>query len=97
MLLEAARPHARGLAAEPRPFVLQKLLGDFAVNYELNVDCDDSTRCSAHYTALHRNILECSTSTRSQIMTPAYEADPPEPKVVPKSKWYLPPAAPDKG
>jgi hypothetical protein len=30
-------------------------------------------------------------------MTPAYEKDPEEPKVVPKEKWYLPPAKPDSG
>ena len=28
-----------------------------------------------------------------QIMTPAYEGDPPEPKVVPRESWHLPPAA----
>jgi hypothetical protein len=29
-----------------------------------------------------------------QIMTPAYEGDPEQPKVVPKEQWYAAPARP---
>ena len=29
-----------------------------------------------------------------QIMTPAYEGDPEQPKLVPKDQWYASPAAP---
>jgi hypothetical protein len=29
------------------------------------------------------------------IVTPSYEADPPEPKVVPKADWFAAPARPD--
>jgi hypothetical protein len=29
-----------------------------------------------------------------QIMTPAYEGDPEQPKVVPKDQWYMAPARP---
>jgi small-conductance mechanosensitive channel len=95
MLLEAAR-RTQGLAAEPQPYVLQTLLGDFAVSYELNVGCDDPHTMPRLYTALHRNILDVFNEYDVAIMTPAYRADPPEPKIVPKSKWFLPPAAPDK-
>ena len=96
MLLEAAR-RTQGIAAKPPPFVLQTALGDFAVTYELNVGCDDPHRMAELYTALHRNILDVFNEYGVAIMTPAYVADPEEPKVVPKSKWYLPPAKPDTG
>src|SRR5512135_1574743 len=39
MLLEAAN-RTDGLPKEPKPFVLQTALGDFAVTYELNVYSD---------------------------------------------------------
>ena len=93
MLLEAARRTA-GLMTEPQPFVRQKALGDFAVTYELNVYCNDAQAMNALYTDLHRNILDVFNEYGVQIMTPAYEGDTPEPKVVPKEKWFAPPAKP---
>jgi small-conductance mechanosensitive channel len=97
MLLEAAArtPH---LLAEPPPFVLQKALGDFCVIYELNVGIDDARAQLQRYTDLHRNILDVFNEYGVQIMTPAYERDPEQPKVVPKDQWFLAPArAPESG
>ena len=95
MLLMAAQ-RTPGLRADSQPFVLQKALGDFAVNYELNVYCDDARRMNALYTELHRNIQDVFNEYGVQIMTPAYEGDPSEPKVVPRNQWYAAPAqAPD--
>jgi hypothetical protein len=48
------------------------------------------------YTELHRNILDLFNEYGVQIMTPAYEGDPEEPKVVPKDQWYAPPAQPPR-
>ena len=85
-----------GLKPDSQPFVLQKSLGDFAVNYELNVFCDDARRMNALYTDLHRNIQDVFNEYGVQIMTPAYENDTPQPKLVPKDQWYTAPAkAPD--
>ncbi len=95
MLLEAASRTA-GLAPHPAPFVLQTLLGDFAVTYEINVGCDDPHRIPELYSALHRNILDVFNEYGVAIMTPAYRSDPPDAKLVPKEKWYLPPARPDR-
>ena len=75
--------------------MLQTALGDFAITYEINVDCDDPHRMAQLYTALHRNILDVFNEYGVAIMTPAYVADPPDAKVVPKSKWFLSPAKPD--
>jgi small-conductance mechanosensitive channel len=93
MLLRSAERTA-GLLREPPPFVLQKALGDFAITYELNVYCDQPKAAARFYTDLHRNILDVFNEYGVQIMTPSYEGDPEEPKVVPKEKWFQSPAAP---
>ena len=92
MLLTAAERTA-GLEREPRAFVLLKKLGDFAVTYELNVYCKDIKAMNALYTGLHRNVLDVFNEYGVQIMTPAYEGDPAEPKVVPPAEWYTAPAS----
>jgi small-conductance mechanosensitive channel len=94
MLLEAAA-RTPGLLREPPPFVLQKALGDFAVTYEINVYSDQPQAGPLLYTALHRNILDVFNEYGVQIMTPAYEGDPEQAKVVPKDKWFELPARPE--
>jgi small-conductance mechanosensitive channel len=91
MLLLAASRTPRVRTA-PAPFVRQLSLGDFAVQYELNAYCSDAQLMGPLYTALHRNILDVFNEHGVQIMTPAYEGDPPIPKVVPKEQWYSAPA-----
>ena len=91
MLLESAR-RTPGLKTEPAPFVLQKKLGDFAVDYEINVFTDDTSRILALYSALHRNILDVFNEYGVQIMTPAYEGDPEQAKIVPRDQWFTSPA-----
>ena len=93
-MLLAAADRTTGLAPEPRPYVLEKRLGDFAVTYELNAYCRDAKAMVSLYSALHRNILDVFNEYGVQIMTPAYEGDPPEPKIVAKDQWYAPPAMP---
>jgi small-conductance mechanosensitive channel len=91
MLLEAAA-RTPGLLREPSAFVLQKALGTFAVDYELNAYCDNTRGLLLLYTALHRNILDVFNEFGVQIMTPAYEGDTEQPKVVSRENWYLAPA-----
>jgi small-conductance mechanosensitive channel len=92
ILIDAAG-RTRGLRSEPPPFVLATGLGDFAVAYQLNVHCDDPRMMPRLYSELHRNILDVFNEHGVQIMTPAYEGDPAEPKVVPRDKWQWPPPA----
>ena len=75
MLMQAAE-RTRGLAMDPRPFVLQTKLGDFAITYELNVYCTDVRAMMQLYTALHRNILDVFNEYGVQIMTPAVRTRP---------------------
>jgi small-conductance mechanosensitive channel len=91
MLLEAAH-RTPGLRREPLPFVLQEKLADFCITYQLNVFCDAPDDMEMRYTELHRNILDIFNEYGVQIMTPAYEHDPAEPKIVPKENWYAAPA-----
>ncbi len=91
MLLQAAQ-RTPGLLLEPKPFVLQKQLGDFAITYEINVYCDEPRTMEQLYTVLHQNILDIFNEYGVQIMTPAYERDPEQAKVVPKEQWFSAPA-----
>jgi small-conductance mechanosensitive channel len=91
MLLMAAGRTA-GILQEPRPFVLERSLGDFAVTYELNVYCRSANMMLHLYAELHRHILDVFNEYGVQIMTPAYERDPVAPKIVQKKDWYAAPA-----
>jgi len=93
MLLMAAE-RTPGLLKEPAPFVLQTALADYAVNYELNVYCGEARQMHRLYTALHRSIQDVFNEYGVQIMTPSYEADTPDPKLVPRDQWYAAPAVP---
>jgi small-conductance mechanosensitive channel len=91
MLLLAAE-HTEGFLKEPRPFIRHQSLGDYAVDYELNAYCGDASQMNTLYTEMRRNIQDVFNENGVQIMSPAYKGDPAEPKVVPKERWYTPPA-----
>jgi small-conductance mechanosensitive channel len=93
-MLRLAAERTPGLERDPAPFVLQRSLGDFAVNYELNVYCRDPQAMAQLYAALHQRIQDVFNEYGVQIMTPNYEADTAQPKVVPKDQWYAAPAVP---
>ena len=94
LLLAAGR--TEGLSQEPPPFVNQLSLGDFAITYELNAYTRTPERMPQLYTALHRHILDVFNEHGVVIMTPAYEGDPEQPKLVPREQWYTAPAQPEK-
>jgi small-conductance mechanosensitive channel len=87
-MLVLAAERTAGILEDPPPFVLQKSLGDFAVTYELNAYTRDPHNRHKIYAELHQNILDVFNENKVQIMTPAYEGDPSEPKIVPKEHWY---------
>jgi small-conductance mechanosensitive channel len=94
MLLTAASRCAFPSEQPPRAFVRLKKLGDFAVTYELNLHCTDVAAMLPLYTAMHRHILDVFNEYGVQIMTPAYEGDPEQPKVVAPKDWFTAPATP---
>jgi small-conductance mechanosensitive channel len=90
LLLAAAR--TEGIAEQPAPFVLQVELGDFACVYELNAYCSDARAMARLYSGLHANIQDAFNEYNVQIMSPHYEQDPDQPKIVAPPDWYLEPA-----
>jgi small-conductance mechanosensitive channel len=95
-LLLLAAERTDGLKKEPAPFVQQTSMGDFAVNYEINAYCTDVARMITIKSDLHRNIQDVFNEYGVQIMSPAYEADPQSPKIVPPEDWYAAPATKPK-
>ena len=73
--------------------MLLKLLGEFAVQYEINGYTDNPQAMMPVYSALHANILDLFNEYGVQIMVPAYEGDPEQPKIVPPGQWYSAPAS----
>ncbi|HEX5010114.1 MAG TPA: mechanosensitive ion channel domain-containing protein [Planctomycetota bacterium] len=94
LLLAASR--VADVKREPAPFVHQLALSDFAVTYELNAYTDTPQKMAALRSALHRAVLDVFNEYGIQIMTPAYEGDPEQAKVVPREHWYTAPARRDE-
>lgn len=91
MLIEAVS-RTEGLQSDPPPFVLQEALGDFAVNYQINAYWRGDRTLARIRSDLHAHIQDVFNENGVQIMSPAYEADPDTPKLVPPEKWYEAPA-----
>jgi small-conductance mechanosensitive channel len=91
MLLLAAE-RTEGILKEPKPFVWQRSLDDFFVTYELNAYTNSPRDMLHTYSELHRHILDAFNEHGVQITSPHYEGDPSNLKVVPKEKWFSPPA-----
>lgn len=92
LLLEAAG-RTPGLRRDPAPFVHQKALSDFYVEYQLNATLDEPQRRVPTLSVLHANIQDLFNEYGVQIMSPRYVQDPPEKVIVPKARWYDAPAA----
>jgi len=93
-MLKMAAARTEGLLSEPEPFVLQRSLGDFTVVYELNAYCRDAQDMNTYYSRLHSNIQDVFNEYGVQIMSPNYEHDPEQPKIVRPEDFYLAPAEP---
>jgi len=73
LLLEAAK-NTENLTRDPKPFVLQKSLNDFYVEYELNVYTKQPSKMAMFYSELHRNILKSFNEGGVEILSPHYNA-----------------------
>jgi len=91
MLLRAAEK-TPGLKKPPEPFVWQRALSDFYVEYELNVNLEDPQQRLPVLSALCANIQDEFNEHGVQILSPHFMANPPEKVWVPKEKWHEPPA-----
>jgi small-conductance mechanosensitive channel len=93
MLIDAAQ-RTPGVLADPKPHVFQTALSDFYVEYRLVCQAvPTEARARAEVLSLlHANVLDAFNEHGVQIMSPHYLGDPADAKVVPKSRWYAPPA-----
>ncbi len=73
LLLKAAR-NTPNLTREFKPFVLQKSLSDFYIEYELNVYTKQPGKMMQFYSDLHNQILEEFNNAGVEIMSPHYTA-----------------------
>jgi len=91
-LLLRAADKTDGVLKDPEPFVLQKSLDDFYVRYELNVYTTTPEEMLRIFSDLHKNIQDTFNEYGVQIMSPNFVADRESPPVVPRDRWYAPPA-----
>jgi small-conductance mechanosensitive channel len=73
-LLIAAALRTEGVLKEPPPYVLQRALNDFSVEYEINAFVAAALPMPHTYSALHANIQECFNEAGVEIMSPNYFA-----------------------
>jgi small-conductance mechanosensitive channel len=92
-LLLMAAGRTAGTRTSPPPFVLKTALSDFYIEYQLNVAIERAEERMWILDRLHGNVADCFNEYGVQITSPHYEADPDEPKVVPRSRWHEAPAA----
>jgi small-conductance mechanosensitive channel len=94
-LLQLGAARTQGLRREPPPRVMQRELSDVCVQYMLLAHLEDGRNRAAVLSELHAQIQDAFNEFGTQIMAPHFEAQPEKPVVVPKSKWYAPPAGPE--
>jgi small-conductance mechanosensitive channel len=95
LLLQAAR-RTEGLRQDTEPFVLQRSLSDFYVEYELVARIEKPVDRPQVLSALHANIQDAFNEAGVQIMSPHFLGQPEAPVVVPRARWHAPPAKPDR-
>jgi small-conductance mechanosensitive channel len=87
MLLDAAA-QTGDVRQDPAPFVLQKALSDFFVEYELIFHVDEPAKRVLILSELHTHIQDAFNEEGVQIMSPHFESQPNERVFVPKSQWF---------
>jgi len=96
-MLQLAADRTAGIVRDPPPRILQTALLDHAVEYTMLVGIADPTQRLLALGELHGHILDVFNEYGVQIMSPVYEDDPGEPKIVPRDQWFKAPAPPDAG
>ena len=91
MLIKAAES-TNGLRISPQPFVMQKSLQDFYVEYELYAYVDRPLERIQILSDLHANIQDQFNLHGVQIMSPHFVLQPKQNVVVPQAAWFTEPA-----
>ena len=93
MLIKAAEATS-GLCVEPTPFVMQKGLQDYYVEYELYAYVDRPLERIKILSELHAHIQDQFNTYGVQIMSPHFVLQPQNNVVVNKEDWFAAPAEP---
>ncbi len=93
-MLELAAGRTPALRQEPRPFVYQRALSDFYVEYELFAYTDRPLERAATLSALHAAIQDVFNEHGVQILSPHFMDQPDRAVVVPPDQWHAAPAKP---
>jgi small-conductance mechanosensitive channel len=96
LLIEAAQK-TPGVRATPMPYVYQRALSDFYVEYELYASIDRALDRIPILSALHASIQDCFNEHGVQIMSPHFLGQPDSAVVVARQDWYRAPAQPPSG
>jgi len=91
LLIGAARATA-GVRESPAPYVYQRALSDFYVEYELFVSIDKPLERVPILSALLASIQDGFNEHGVQIMSPHFHAQPEQAVLVPKAQRYAAPA-----
>ena len=94
-MLVAAAEQTPGLRAVPQPFVYQRSLADWYVEYELFAHMDKPLERVPVLSALHANIQDQFNTYGVQIMSPHFVVQPSGNGGGPPENWRPAPAAPD--
>ena len=83
-LLIGAALKTENIEASPEPFVLQKSLDDYSVNYQLNATTKDAVAMPRTHSSMNANILDAFNESGLEIMSPMFMAtrDGTEPALV---------------
>lgn len=73
-LLISAAVKTENIETEPEPFVLQKSLDDYSVNYQLNATTKDAVGMPRTHSSLNANILDVFNAAGVEIMSPMFVA-----------------------
>jgi len=87
LLLDAAS-RTEGLERQPAPYVGQRSLSEFSVEYVLSAYLARPETRIAVLSRLHAEIQDAFNAAGVQIVAPHYEDDPAEPILVPKERWH---------
>jgi small-conductance mechanosensitive channel len=89
-LLLRAAGRTQNIRKLPEPYVLQRALSDFYVQYTLIARLEDDKRRIESLSILHSQIQDAFNEFGVQIMSPHYMTQPEARVLVPQSKWHAP-------
>ena len=93
-LLELAADRTDNLRKSPKPYVLQRQLSDFYVEYTLVARLEEERLRIETVSHLHSAIQDSFNEFGVQIMSPHYMLQPSASMIVRRENWHSPPASP---